>query len=762
MYGRDGIGRVLHHEQILNLSFPPTATVLGMLRNGNFHSISRSASTTTSPTLKALVSVKPTFTVPPIWVDVVQAILYAKQRSPVIVTPAITDGIEPLGSHEFSDSLYIESLISNKDTVSKADNVASLNLKRPREEAPLPDVSPKRPKKLFVEEEPYRKEKRKSRHGEKSSDDKMDRREKKRQKKEKKRARKERKRRALAHDAPVEDGVGARHKSSRQENANHGPVHGSGVAVMSLTGDQVDKSYGHPDAHVGDGTKRQKMQHLPLGGETAASRIDQWSSKLRADPVVEMPSHHSDAVSPSEAAVFVEQRTIAGERKAEAALDSKLHAVGDIGADYTEKRGKREKKAKKTRKRKDKKVRSPSNSWHLAGREEDGAREIDTQSLPRVPASVRGEADALEVPTRSVRPTDREAFHPPSKNTTRMHTAEGRIGSNQQRTRAEPPNTNITRVAHHHDTDDVAPLAAKSASVSHDNRSNSVQASEAVHIHQFGLHSSLQENNTPPLRALCSESFLEGWSEATALLASGRWTLACQPLVTDEARTATDDEPPCLGQRIQLFDTPLLDDASVDIELPGHAIIVYRLSSWQTSESANVHANVHAKSLARLTALGRYERLDVIFCADVDISPALSLEIAFVQNAVVHQSRTPCHPPSFHVIAPRLLSAIVASSILSSHTPAIAIDSFINGSITDVRVQERARFLLSICPLLTVCGALECLQMRLSEAPHDDDETRQSFQHLMANTRTAGSAKLVATNNSAFQQLSLAINVAFE
>jgi hypothetical protein len=113
------------------------------------------------------------------------------------------------------------------------------------------------------------------------------------------------------------------------------------------------------------------------------------------------------------------------------------------------------------------------------------------------------------------------------------------------------------------------------------------------------------------------------------------------------------------------------------------------------------------------------------------------------------------------VIAPRLLPAIVASSILGSQKAAIATDSFIYQSITDVRVQERARFLLSICPLLTVCGALGCLQMRLSGTTHDDDETRQSFQHLISNTPMAGSGKMVRTNNSAFQQLSLAFNVSF-
>ena len=269
-------------------------------------------------------------------------------------------------------------------------------------------------------------------------------------------------------------------------------------------------------------------------------------------------------------------------------------------------------------------------------------------------------------------------------------------------------------------------------------------------------HMNLEEDDRPQLRALCSESFFEEWSDTIALLASGQWFLLCQPQKTN------NDTPPSLGPRIQLFDTPLLDEGGVDIELPGHAIIIYRLSSWGTTENA---ANVCAKCLVRLAALEVYKDIDVIICADVDITPALSVEMAFVQNSVVRQSGINSCSPTFQVVVPYLLAPVVASRVLSTRTQGIPADSFINGPINDVRVQERARFLLAISPSLSVCGALQCIMCLVSEdEKHEDDFTSQAFQRLVKNSDTIdrrlfGNEKLFEVNASALRQLAISINV---
>lgn len=260
------------------------------------------------------------------------------------------------------------------------------------------------------------------------------------------------------------------------------------------------------------------------------------------------------------------------------------------------------------------------------------------------------------------------------------------------------------------------------------------------------------ENAAPSLRALCSEAFFEEWSEATSLLASGQWLSLCAPL-----RQPDDDSPPPLGPSIQLFDTPLLDERGIDIELPGHAIIIFQLSSWGTTAEAR---NICAKHLVQTTALETYKEIDVIIVADVDISAALSIDIAFVQNAVVaHAGLSYSCSPSFQVIAPRLLAPVVASRVMSTPAQGVRMESFINASIGDIRLQERVRFMLSLAPSLGVVGAIQCL-VCLSNSSEDgeqnvDDFTSQGFQRLIRGCTT------IDRNDPAIRQLTLALNISF-
>ena len=217
-----------------------------------------------------------------------------------------------------------------------------------------------------------------------------------------------------------------------------------------------------------------------------------------------------------------------------------------------------------------------------------------------------------------------------------------------------------------------------------------------------------------------------------------------------------DEELSHGGQRVQLFDTPLLDDAGVDIELPGgHAMIISRISSLHSSEDAH-HL---ARKLTRLSALGRYAHMDVILCADVDISQALSVQISFIQNAVVRHTGSLCCPSCFQIIAPRLVAAVVASRALHSLEQRANSMDLTNEAITDMRVQERVSFLLSIAPSLTVYGALQCLGTLLDRG-RDDDFSRESFQRLMTSgTTQSRHVNLVETEVAALHQLSFAINV---
>ncbi len=263
-----------------------------------------------------------------------------------------------------------------------------------------------------------------------------------------------------------------------------------------------------------------------------------------------------------------------------------------------------------------------------------------------------------------------------------------------------------------------------------------------------------KENAAPSLRALCSESFFEEWSEAVALLASGQWLSLCAP-----PRQPDDDSPPPLGPSIELFDTPLLDERGIALELPGHAIIIFRLSVWESNETAR---NDCARHLIQTTALEIYKEIDVIIVADVDVSAALSIDVAFVQNAVIAQAGLDYScSPSFQMIAPRLVAPVVASRVMSTPSQGVPMDSFINASIGDIRLQESVRFMYSLAPSLSSIGAIQCL-IRLSNGAVDDsDPTSQGFQRLgAAAADESDRSTTIDKNDPAIRQLALAINIA--
>lgn len=484
------------------------------------------------------------------------------------------------------------------------------------------------------------------------------------------------------------------------------------------------------------------------------------NSKVVADrKVMQGPRPRSDVeyrsdssvFSPSKAPLFVGQ------------VESELHTSDGHVLEYDETKDKKRKKSKKNRKRKkeNKPYAKQVTSQNKPYAKQAPSQKVSTEGKP----ASDNTGESLHVPvssfSTSLLPTGNQANAVISAK--EYHIRSSGVGDRAMNTDSSIPSKerkasrkstpNLSSKSHLLADDTLAPFSERGCQPSTSMYKKPTE--EQIEPMQDRHHSSQQQAEMRTLRAFCSESFLEGWSEASALLASGQWTSLCRPLGRDQE----GDEPPRLGQRIQLFDTPLLDEASIDIEVSGHAIIVHRLSEWQESGVAKTAA----KRLARLTALGRYERLDVIICADVDVSPAQCAEIAFLQSAVIRQPGTTSRPPSFQVIAPRLLAPVLAVRVYNSQSQAPSTDSFMDERISDVRVQERARFLLSICPLLTVCGAVELL-LTLSRATEDDaDYSRQSFQQLMTldgptrHSRLIG--KLVSSDAPALQQLMLAIHI---
>jgi hypothetical protein len=211
----------------------------------------------------------------------------------------------------------------------------------------------------------------------------------------------------------------------------------------------------------------------------------------------------------------------------------------------------------------------------------------------------------------------------------------------------------------------------------------------------------------PPRNLLTSETFLEASGHIVAELATGRWRNA----LSMSENSGFDDST----QQIAIIDCPLLDVAGVDIELSDDsAIIVQYLSSWSLENDQNGNTRGKVSSIQRgarafirrlvfLAASGRYDAIHVILCLDVEMSKALSGDIVTLQNAVVQQIGCPTETVSFEYVGSRALSASIAMRLMSAPAEIGGLHF-----ISDQDVQERARFLITLVPTMTVHMALRC------------------------------------------------------
>jgi hypothetical protein len=225
-------------------------------------------------------------------------------------------------------------------------------------------------------------------------------------------------------------------------------------------------------------------------------------------------------------------------------------------------------------------------------------------------------------------------------------------------------------------------------------------------------HKSVYSNNSldapsqvrSPRNLLTSENFLETFGQIVAELANGRWRNA----LSVSEKSGFDDTT------ITVIDCPLLDVVGVDIELSDESVvIVQHLSSLSEisqngnyrgkSSSVQQGARAFIRRLVLLAASGRYNAIHVILCLDVDMSSALSGEMVTLQNALIQQIGCPAERVTFEYVSPRTLSASIALR-LTSAPPECGGLHF----ISDQSVQERARFLISLVPTMTVHMALRC------------------------------------------------------
>jgi len=670
------------------------------------------------PESRALVPVKAQVNIPPIWVDVCKAIIVLQKENP--------EALAMLTAHADSRKFIAHTTTESQEVKPSAGGGGAHDetprfLRESKEEQQPRVVSGAKPKKVAVPEDIncQPEEKKPRRH--RTEQEKVDRRERKRQKKEKRERRKKKKaerkeRKRKARDQNNSAAVLVEHRGASL--SNFGPRQ----PFIAEQPSQYNQVYGTLDAGAKWEGKRRKIEkprpvEKPSTGKVAAvgnAKVPPAEQQVsyRAHPAVQ----GGKVLGQSQYPAFGDRDKIPGKRMTsieEDILNSNRVARNDFVDNGAELSDNPERPKEYKRRRKDKKR-------HRSGR--------PSHAMPTV-SIMRSETTHHEMKP------------------------EASMGNGN----AKENKATANRVGGSGDCKNLSAAGSVAGDVRCLKRdfSSPQDTTTAAPAFRDANRASIQDNDEPQLRALCSESFFEEWSEAIALLASGQWLSLCA-----QSEKTDDDTPPRLGPKIQLFDTTLLEEGGVDVELPGHAIIVHRLSSWETTENANAYA----KLLVRLTALEVYKDIDVIICADTDITPALSVNMAFIQNAVMSQSGIKSKSPSFQVIAPSLLAPVVASSVLSTRTQGISTASFINASISDVRVQERAHFLRTIAPSLSVCGALLCLFCLSDNMQNEDDQTSRAFQCLMRSSATIdrqllGNEKLFEVNASALRQLSLAISV---
>jgi len=229
----------------------------------------------------------------------------------------------------------------------------------------------------------------------------------------------------------------------------------------------------------------------------------------------------------------------------------------------------------------------------------------------------------------------------------------------------------------------------------------------------------------PPLKFLCSESFLSFWGHATTELASGTWMKSLLPVSLEREDTVDLVLP--VGRKILMHDTSLLDEIGVDVETPGRgALIVCSLASWITLD---MRSQVRKHILT--TAMGKYKNLDFFLCVDTEITSSLASHIALLQNSLLCNGGN-CIA-SFRTVSPRTLSAALAQRILScQHHQSM---SFLDDSVHDDRLEQRVRFLLAIVPCLTATGALFLLRAagQGDDNPLSEEGSRLGIQNLLGN-----------------------------
>lgn len=240
-------------------------------------------------------------------------------------------------------------------------------------------------------------------------------------------------------------------------------------------------------------------------------------------------------------------------------------------------------------------------------------------------------------------------------------------------------------------------------------------------------NSSIDEESA--FNILCSENFLETWSQAASELSSGLW----KSKILSSNDTEQKYEFPT-NTKITVNDCILVDDCCVDIELSNYTSIkVISLASW------SMQPKVCMKEFIDLVAKHRYKSIHLLVIIDTKEWGKSIIEIGNIQNGIVRQQGCPCDYLHIDYIHPEILSSTIAMIATQDHQSHQSMDPLKGFSFQWI---DQCRFLLSIVPSLT---AFECYQF-----VHQDPNS--ALKDLIINA-----TKDTAISEKSSQQLKVAI-----
>jgi hypothetical protein len=265
---------------------------------------------------------------------------------------------------------------------------------------------------------------------------------------------------------------------------------------------------------------------------------------------------------------------------------------------------------------------------------------------------------------------------------------------------------------------------------------HSFQGNIQVEAHLLQEDRGTDHSRLPAVKLLCSEEFIETRGDVFAELASGRWA---HFLSGDDGANAIQTAR-CLGRKVELRDTPLVDKCGVDIELPNRrAVLLYNVSTLEVPQQARVVVI----GLAQLVAMGRYKHVDVILCYDVPVTSPISLHIVQLQTAVMSNGGSLSTSTFFKTASPASLSAVIAQTVfVHNQVPCNPLSEPSTKVLADTRIREWSRFLLSLLPTLCVHGAIQCIQLT-QQMGHSGP----SFGLLFQSAQVRQQIMLAATSN---------------